>query len=346
MVSYSPIAADMFSAEEVLGLISQATIQINNGLLAQGIRRPIEERLNQVAGNVAQNAGAEIDEVWYFADSTASQPPAELCSSLISTFPVINTKKLNYVAVDAGSRESGRHREISRCLKMHNIEHRIVLTSQILTTIHTKLNPGSSAIMHFLSLLHSFKSEIEERSPQYFDFQALRCVAPPDAALNLITADTASELLIRIAQKEKSTTANFSIVSPQNVPFAVLCQNIGLAYGLSVLSVKDSDSLNAIDRCFYERLGDFNGNLKNGTAVLPDNDAYEAASLAPEKAILDEAAQIALFESICRSQNEALTARKRQAAELPGKLLHKTITTRGLDLNYYVVASPAHLLLF
>jgi len=335
VVFYS--AMNTFSSEEALDLVSEASVQINDGLPAEDMRRSIEGRLKRVAGNVTPSAAAEVDEVWHFADSTASQTPPELCSSLISRFPVMNTKKFNYVEVDAGGRDSGpdtRHRDISRCLKMHNIEHRIFLTSQILTTRHTKLDQGSSAIMHFLSLLHSFKSEIEERSPQYFDFQALRCVAPPDAALNLITADTASELLIRIAQKEKR--ANFSIVSPQNIPFAVLCENIGIAYGLSVLSVKDFDSLNAIDRCFYERLGDFNGNFKNGTAVLPNTDAYEAACFAPEKAILDEAAQIALFESICRSQNEALAARKRQAAELPRKLLHKTITTRGLELNYYV----------
>ena len=329
-----------FSAEEVLGLVSQAAIQINNGLPAEGIRRPIEERLKQVAGNVAQSTGAEIDEVWYFADSTASQPPAELCSSLISTFPVIYTKKLNYVAVDAAGSDSGsdtHRREISRCLKTHNIEHRTFLTSQILAaTRHPELNQGGSAIMHFLSLLHSFKSEIEERSPQYFDFQALRCVAPLDAAMNLITADTASELLVRIAQQERSTSASFSIVSPQNIPFAVLCENIGIAYGLSVLSVEDYNSFNAIDRCFHERLGDFQGKLKNGTAVLPNTDAYEAAGLAPEKAILDEDTQLAMFELIRRSQDKALAARKRRAAELPGKLLHKTVTTRGLELNYYV----------
>jgi pimeloyl-ACP methyl ester carboxylesterase len=342
VVFYSPITVNTFSAEEIFELVFQASIEINNGLPAEGMRQSIGERLKQVAGNVVHSAGAEIDDVWYFADLTVSHTPAELCSSLISKFPVVNTKKLNYVAVDAGGMDSGsdtRHREISRCLKMHNIEHRIFLTSQILTTRHTNLNQGSSAIMHFLSLLHSFKSEIEERSPQYFDFQALRCVAPPDAALNLITADTASELLIRIAQKERSTSVNFSIVSPQSIPFAVLCENIGIAYGLSVLSVEDFNSLNAIDRSFHERLGDFHSNLKNGTTVLPNTDAYEAAGLEPGRAILDEDTQIALFELICRSQDKALAARKRRVAELPGKLLHKTITTRGLKLNYYVGGS-------
>jgi pimeloyl-ACP methyl ester carboxylesterase len=339
VVFYSPIAVNTFSPEEVLALVSQASIQINNGLPAEGMRRPIEERLKQAAANVAQSPAAEIDEIWHFADSTGSQVPAELCSSLISRFPVISTKRFNYVEVDTGGRDSGpdtRLREISRCLKMHNIEHRAFLTSQILATGNPELNQCGSAIMQLLSLVHSFKSEIEERSPQYFDFQALRCVAPPDAALNLITADTASELLVRIAQKERSASASFSIVSPQNIPFAVLCENIGIVYGLSVLSVEDYNSLNAIDRCFHERLGDFHGNLKNGAAVLPNTDAYEAAGLAPEKAILDEDAQLAMFELIRRSQDKALAARKQRVAELPGKLLHKTITVRGLELNYYV----------
>jgi hypothetical protein len=339
VVFYSPFAVNTFSAEEILGLIFQAAIQINDVLPAEGMRRPIEERLKQVAGNVAQSAGGEIDEVWYFADSMASQSPAELCSSLISMFPVINTKKLNYVAVNAVGSDSGldtRHREFSRCLKMHNIEHRVFLTSQIVTTRHSNLNQDSSAIMNFLSLLHSFKSEIEERSPQYFDFQALRCVAPPDAALNFITADTASELLIGIAQKQESITTNFSIVSPQNIPFAVLCENIGIAYGLGLLSVEDFDSLNAVDRSFHQRLGHFHSDLINGTAELPNTDAYQAAGLEPGRAILDEDAQIALLESIRQSQDKALAARKGRAAELPRKLLHKTLTTRGRDLNYYV----------
>jgi len=339
VVFYSLITASTFSAEEVIDRVFQAFIQINNGLPADGMRRSIEERLKQVAGNVVESAGAAIDEVWYFADSTTSQTPAELCSSLISRFPVINTKKFNYVEADTGGRASGsdaRHREISRFLKTHNIEHRIFLTSQITVTTHPELNQGGSAFMHFLSLLHSFKSEIEERSPQYFDFQALRCVAPADAVLNLITVDTASELLVRIAQKEMSTSVNFSIVSPQDIRFAVLCENIGIAYGLSVLSVEDFDSLNAIDRSFHERLGNFHSDLKNGTAVLPNTDAYQAAGLAPEKAILDEDAQIALFELIRLSQDKALAACKRRAVELPGKLLRKTVRTRALELNYYV----------
>jgi len=340
-VFYSPIAVNTFSAEEVLDLVFQASVQINNGLPAEGGRRSIEERLKRVAGNAAQSPAVEVDEVWYFADSTASQTPVELCSSLISTFPAINTEKFNYVEVYTGGRNSGsdtRHRELSQCLKMRNIEHRIFITSQILTTRRSRLNQDSSAIMHFLSLLHSFKSEIEERSPQYFDFQALRCFAPPDATLNLITADTASELLVHVAQKDKSTRINFSIFGPQNIPFAALCENIGIAYGLSVLAVQDFNSLNAIDRIFHERLGNFYSDLtlKNGTAVLPDADAYEVAGIAPERAILDEDDQIALFELIRRGQDKELAACKRRAAELPSKLLHKTITTRGLELNYYV----------
>jgi pimeloyl-ACP methyl ester carboxylesterase len=100
--------------------------------------------------------------------------------------------------------------------------------------------------------------------------------------------------------------------------------------------VEDFDSLNAIDRSFHERLGDFHSDLINGTAVLPNTDAYQAAGLEPGRAILDEDAQIALLESIRGSQDKALAARKRRAAELPRKLLHKTLNTRGRELNYYV----------
>lgn len=337
LVFYFPGAVKTFSAEEILDRISQVFLQLDIHSPDASMRRSIEERLHRVMGDATQPIGAEIDEVWYFADPTTSPSPEEVCGSLTSACPT-TPKRINYVEPGTAGREfgpDGHYQKLTQCLKIKSAEHRIFRTSLIAGTGFPESAQGSGAFLRFLTLLHSFKTEIEERLSQYFDFQALRCFAPPDAAVNVITAEAASELLIRIARQERPTNGSFPIISPQHIPFADLCERIGIGYGISILGVKDFGAFNAIDRSFHERLGDLPTDLKNETPVSSNIDVYQVVGLAPESAILDEDAQIELFESIRQSQDKAWGARKRRIADLMNTLRPKTVARGGLKLNYY-----------
>jgi pimeloyl-ACP methyl ester carboxylesterase len=83
----------------------------------------------------------------------------------------------------------------------------------------------------FLTELHDFKSEIEERIATYFDFHALRCMAPSAHGPYLVGGGD-------IAQRR----------------FAEFCEQAGEAFGISLLAVDRAALLNPVDRLFQERL--------------------------------------------------------------------------------------------
>lgn len=283
-----------------------------------------------------------IDEVWYCATSSSGPRHLEI-EGLISACSAIGAREFNYIDCEDANSDTAFRRnslggstvdsgegvsdcQISQWCTSQNVQYRTFRTALLLGHAHPAQTP--SAFSQFLSVLHSFKVEIEERSPHYFDFHALRCLVPEGAVLNLITAAQASEILLHVARTDGTIGGSFSVADSQDTPLAVLCERIGVAYGLSLLPAKDFRDLNAIDRAFHERSGGGLGPLW-GRNQQRGHRQIDSASL-------DEEVQIAFLESICRNQEEADAARKRKAANLPARLTRKTIARDGSELNYYV----------
>lgn len=346
-ISYSTSSPGRLSQQDIIDSVFYAGCEITGSAEAALDREQVARGLHAIDRDqsfplLTPAATAAIDEIWHFANSSTSLGKPEICESLIATSRSLGAT-LNYVVAgfDGHSESEIRNHEILQRCNAQNIKCRIFHTSLVIAAVSPKLAQEENAIWQFLAVLHSLKAEVDERSPDYFDFQALRCKAPAHAALNLISAAVASDLLLRIAQTEGSTGLSFSIFSPENVPFSVLCERIGIAFGISLLAVEDSGSLSAIDRVFNERLGDLPKSLVSAVAGSCDIESYRIAGLPPDSAVLDEEAQIALFESVRRAQDEALAARRQLVAELPGKLVRRSIIKNGSELNYYVAGSAA-----
>jgi hypothetical protein len=73
--------------------------------------------------------------------------------------------------------------------------------------------------------------------------------------------------------------------------------------------------------------------------MKPPNTQASTDDSSLEDPAFDEDGQIALFTLLRRDQDEALAARRAQAAELPSRLSRKTVTAHGSDLDYYVGGS-------
>jgi pimeloyl-ACP methyl ester carboxylesterase len=344
--------ADASSGEDITELVATAAHQTTEGSAVVRSRQEIADKLHLVGRDLDVNALGRvptIDEVWYFANfrvngKRVNENQVETLETLISACPRIDAREFNYVEFDNATTRQISDHEISQRCKAQNVGYRIFRTSFIVGVGavgqgHRRLGQSSDAFPQFLALLHEFKAEIEGRSPQYFDFQALRCCAPRDAALNLITARLASDLLLRIARAEGTLGCSFPVVSPQNASFSDLCERIGIAYGLGLLSVEDFGSLNAIDRAFHERLGSLHGYLMSGAPESHATEAYRAACLPLESVRFDEEGQIALFESLRKNADDARAARAKRFAGLPGRLASKEITRAGSTLSYYVSGS-------
>jgi pimeloyl-ACP methyl ester carboxylesterase len=157
--------------------------------------------------------------------------------------------------------------------------------------------------------------------------------------LNLVPASRVADLLLTISEKETTGDASFSIVNPNNTDLSDLCERLGVAYGLGLLSVEDFNGLNAIDRAFHERLGGLEECFASEVVQLPNTETCGVDDPLLKGAAFDEDQQIELFTLLRRDQDEALAARRARAAELPSRLSRKTVTANGSELNYYVGGS-------
>jgi pimeloyl-ACP methyl ester carboxylesterase len=340
-VFYIADATGSLLEEEITDFVSHAACQIGEGGAGFRSRQEIKNRLHGIGRDLRFHAPSgiapTIDEVWHFANSPSSRSQVEMLKGLISACPTIGAKEFNYVGFDNGGVKLKEipDEEISERCKAETIGHRIFRTSLVVGNGHPRLEQGT-AFSQFLSVLHSLKAEIEERSPQYFNFQALRCLAPGDAVLNLVTAEVASELLLRIARARDTMGSSFAIVSPQNTLFSALCERIGIAYRMGLLAVEDFGALNAIDRVFRERTDGLSGYLMGGAPESPSTEAYRASGLPLDSAPFDEEGQIALFESFRRNQDEAWAESRLRVADLDSRLVNKMIMRDGSELHYYV----------
>lgn len=342
--------SERFSEKEICELVYQATGQFGNEIKAlrpEGLANRLLWWDQDFDIHLHGQISKAIDEVWYFASCISGGDSIGL-KGLISACAAKGAREFNYVRFEEGSNDTELKRNalscsrvkseegvtdylISEWCKSRGIGYRIFHTALLLDNVHSR--QAAPPFSQFLSVLHSFKAEIEERCPQYFDFHALRCLVQEGAVVNLITAGQASESLLRIARTAGTINSSFSVVNQQDTPVSSLCERIGVAYRLGLLPVKDFDALNAIDRAFHERTGGGFGSLL-GTTPQP---GYFQADNAP----LDEDTQIAFFESIRRSQDDTAEVHKRSVANLPARLTGKTIAIDGAELNYYVAGRGA-----
>ena len=287
------------------------------------------------------DADSSLDaaELWYFATVEITKGSPEILDRLFAMCTRNGIAEFNFVCCDdQDSAAQALYQDVAQRCKAHNITYRTFSISLILGREHSTLKQRS-VFFSFLLALHSLKAEIEERSPQYFDYQALRFVAKADAGVNLMPAGLAAELLQRISRAQGTANSHFRIASPQKTPLAALFECISIAYGVSLLPAKDAKSLNAIDQVFQERLSSSGEILKEGTSGPSESEAYRIAGISPDSALFEEEACITLLEAIRKDEDKVLASRRACARELPDKLERKTINRDGSELIYYVAGT-------
>lgn len=303
------------------------------------------EKLQQEMASRLQPADAhssvDAAELWYFVNVEAPDRSTETLDRFFAMCARIGIAEFNFVCCDDANQDSAAHmlyQDIAKRCKAQNITYRTFSTSLVLGREHSALKQRN-VLSRFLLVLHSLKAEIEERSPQYFDYQALRFVAEANASVNLLSADIAAELLLKISRAEGTANSHFRVASPQKTPLASLFECISIAYGISFLPAGDAKTLNAIDQIFQERLSSRGEILKQGTSGAAESKAYRIAGISPDRALFEEEACIALLESLRKDEDKALASRRRRARELAEKLERKTVSRDGSELTYYVAGT-------
>jgi len=290
---------------------------------------------------LANDSPIDAAEFWFFVNAEAPEGSSEILDRLFAICARIGIAEFNFVCCDDADQNTAvqaLYQDVAQRCKAQNITYRTFSTALVLGHEHSALKQRS-VLSRFLLGLHSLKAEIEERSPQYFDYQALRFVTQANASVNLMPAGTAAELLLKISRAEGTANSHFRIASPQKTSLAALFECISIAYGISLLPVGDAKALNAIDQVFQERLSSSGDILKQGASEAAESEAYRIAGISPESASFEEGACITLLESLRKDEDKALASRRRRAQELPGKLERKTVNRNGSELTYYVAGT-------
>lgn len=321
-ISYLP-ASTRTSAEEISDRISFAAAESNRNQ-EDSHRQQIADRLRK---HDTLTMASNIAEVWYFADEASGVEPDMLKELMIACLST-GTERFYYASEDlnVGPGQPTLEAEIVERCKACGIQHTIFHLSPILG--------DGGAIEKFLAELHSLKTEIEARAPQYFDFQALRCTAPTQATLNLLSPAAAAHLLAGFARSTHPAASSYVITSRSSTKFSALCETIGITYGISLLPVEDDAMLNAVDRIFGERTVDFRRHLTI-EAAHPANTLLSNVELFVEDAVLEEEIQITALESIRQRQENALAIRRKRIEQLPERLARKTLNRSDFPLDYY-----------
>jgi pimeloyl-ACP methyl ester carboxylesterase len=147
----------------------------------------------------------------------------------------------------------------------------------------------------FLTELHDFKSEIQERIATYFDFHALRCMAPSAHGLHLVGSGD-------IGQRG----------------FAEFCEQAGEAFGISLLAVDRAALLNPVDRLFQERLDRMAQAVPSGSTGFRDLVPADVAGPGDE-------ARVAAMTRMRQRLDHLRAERNRRCASLFAELKPRTI---------------------
>ncbi|MBZ5523787.1 MAG: alpha/beta hydrolase [Acidobacteriia bacterium] len=291
------------------------------------------------------------EEVWFIGgenteDILNAQTILKQLQDLLSLLPMLGARVFNCVSSIYARNESGSAKgicgtieeEVARQCRMHSVGYRVFHTSSLVGEDHIRSGSGGHDVRQLLAALDDVIGEVQERLPEYFDFQALRLLARQDAVVNLIPMDRAVDIMLRLAQQEGALGSCHSIGSPQNMPVKNLCRMLGKIYGANLTMVTDAQQLNGIDRLLAQRFS-AQGAAFGQSATTAFLESLGRAGVAPESVTLDDKAWQKLFKAIREKQKSDRAARNARAVELSKKLAPRTIDRKGDPLTYFVAGT-------
>lgn len=329
---------------EVMSVVEESLSGIS-GDRHPGLKSSWTERF-KLGRRLESNFTAE--EAWLFRGTnkpglTEKHGEAESLRRSLSLLATAEVKALNYVgsiydcprenpAQDIVLRLSDEERLVSSFCAEHGIRARFFFTSWLVGP-RCVVHDSGQGIYRLLHALDEVTAEIQERSPEYFEFQALRVYVPDNATVNLVNMHEAAQLMLQIAAVNEISNTPCCIVSAEETSWTDLCELLGETYGLSVLSVHDQEELNAIDHLLCHQWGG-NEVAQSGQQVARYQEGHLPADLN-----LDRQTLTAFLSSIREQQVDARVGRDERIADFPGTMQKRTIPRDGSDLTYYVTGA-------
>jgi pimeloyl-ACP methyl ester carboxylesterase len=222
---------------------------------------------------------------------------------------------------------------IGRICERHYIGCRKFYTPLIVGEPLSSEKAGNHPFMLFLAELDRIKAEIEERYPEYFEYQSLRCCAPAHSYLPLMHASEVAKQMIKIAFDQRSRGEVYRITNRTNISVGRICECISTAYDLNLMSVHDPEELNAVDQLFMKRNGILN---KSFTRLFePVQQGCEVVLV--DTGFMQEKIAVSELRKVRRRRSEYRERKLGRSERSLRELQHKTIEVHGSELAYYAI---------
>lgn len=342
-----------FRQEELFSLVSESFHKKCARDDASSVLAELTSRFALVSCEQFDSCGAmedlpQADEVWLLegndsADILKADKAADHLQNALSMLPRIKAHVFNYVysmytRYESATGLSNRamiRREIDRQCGRNGIAYRLFETAALVADNHIRAGSGGNDIRQLLTALDDVSAEVQERLPEYFDFQSLRVLARRDASMNLMRVNEAVENMVRLAQQEDTLGGHYRVASRQSTPLKNLTRLLGKVYGVGLTIVTDRQRLNAIDRLLEQRFS-----AVDDAFACPEPVAdQDGLRMAVPGSLLDDQALQKIFGAIRKMQQNNRAARKQRAASVFANLSPRFIERPGGRLNYFVAGS-------
>ncbi|HEX7288659.1 MAG TPA: alpha/beta fold hydrolase [Candidatus Angelobacter sp.] len=345
-----------FSREELLSMVHESFHRKSAGRDLATSLEDLTKRFTLLAGD--DNGGGDevealpqVEEVWLLegedsADILAPHTAADRLSNALSMLPRLKAHVFNYVYSMYGRHVAGTAvsdaailgERIGRQCEPHGAGHRMFQTGALIGENYIRAGSGGNDIRQLLAALDDVTAEIQERLPEYFDFQSLRLLAKPGASVNLMRVEDAVEIMVCLAQQQATLGEHYCVVSVKNTPLKTLGRLLGKLYGASLAVVAAPQQLNAIDRLLEQRFC-----AVDEVFVCPDpvgnQDLLRKAGVVCEPALLDDKSLQNVLGVIRKKQANDRAERNRRAASPYSSLSPRSTERPGSKLDYFVAGS-------
>src|SRR5437764_7246986 len=230
--------ADKIRAADFLRYVAAELKRLAPEKNADSIQQEISSRLHMIRGRVKTTQpdlpqNIQPEKVWYFIP-TQRNFNAQARDSLmrfLAALPQLGARELNLVITAYPKSQNAEEARpwiseaavVEQC-QAQNIACRIFRTSLIAG--ESSIRRHDHDLLHFLDALYQLQHEIQDRVPEYFNFEPLRCLAPQDAELNLIRPEHAAELMTAISWRKDTRNRSYDIASPENTTFTDICESV------------------------------------------------------------------------------------------------------------------------
>ncbi|MGQ4401892.1 alpha/beta fold hydrolase [Streptomyces hayashii] len=212
------------------------------------------------------------DRVWCVAPGWDRSPvrgaraDSALAGTLLAALPDLGARGYVHVGPDTTPDEGGAHRSyrdlerlaVETCLDA-GVSWRVLRTPPAMDARAPLLGECPPGVHRLLWALHSVRTEVEDRVPDWFERHPLRVAGAAGLGLSLLTAEQAAGELWRAGAPGELPDGFATVARPAPVPLADVLARAGVVHGIDVRPVPDREDFGAVDRLLDLRLSDVLG---------------------------------------------------------------------------------------